>query len=232
MLRLICLPRGPGEVHREEVHAVIHKMLPTEYHHKGVATSQNKDPVKSHTFIAPIGVPITPFVPFHMDIRGLPELEKLIYLHLNENQFFHLNTTEIKVCDVLVLEPPLKNRYRILSPVIQRISLHNPLINKVEVREHQKTAYITAEDDLDMWAQVLSERLKEKAKLLFGEAAIPDELPVIKIEKAKTVRPKLLGYVMKGTMGELAIEGSPFWQELAYRLGVGQRNTYGFGTLE
>lgn len=231
MLRLICLPKSDLVIERESIHGAIHQMLPTQYHDNGVATAQNRDPLKSHTFACMVGQKIEEYTPFHLDIRGLPQIEESIYKHLKQNSVIKFKNAEVITTEVVVLDPNLRETFQTISPIIQRVSTYNPLAKQVEIRNGQKTVYFTALDDKEAWEKLLVERLYKKAVMFFGEESVP-EPPCINIQNPQVVRPILRGRVMKGTKGIIKIIGDPFWQEFAYRIGLGERCPYGFGVLE
>ena len=233
MLRLICLTHDDVNLKRETIHAAIHQLLPEWYHDEGIARAKNGDPIKAHTFAGPIGQSIKKNTPFFLDIRGLPEFEELFYKYLRDKKQYKLNNNLISVLEIIQIAYHDKQTFNIISPIIQRISMFNPTKEKLDnLRENQKTVFVTAEDNLDLCQELIKEKLSQKAIIFFGEKNIPKEKPKLFIKKYYTVRPKLLGNTMKGTRGIVQIIGDPFWRELAYRAGLGERTPYGFGVIE
>lgn len=221
MIYFTLMPEKDVQITRELAHALVYSSLPDQYHEQGIERQYgNRDAVRGHSLVVysgkyPAGMPIP------MEFRAVDAVEEKFRLPENPQ----INGVPLTVLSAIQVQPFPKLKLETLKPILVRIPVERPEAQKI-IRPGQKTAYWTYEDDPEGWVTEVQSQLKYRGQALMGMEGEPR----IHVIQAKTVRDRWEHYVVKGTMATLMFE-SGAWADLAYRIGLGDRCTYGFGTL-
>jgi CRISPR-associated endoribonuclease Cas6 len=227
LLRLICLADEEIYVKREKFHAAVSTMLPEIYHNEGLK-SINKRKIKAHSITLPNKKTLPAREPFTIDIKGLDLILDHIKNHLKQQPYYYISNITVKVLDVQEYQPKLSDQFRTFSPVVLIVPQNSPFSKYAVPNDDQKTLFLTPEENRLAWEAYAANRLYAKAVYLFGD--VPDK-PSIKIESYKIERPVIYNYVLRATDGLITIFGDPFWREVAFNFGLGDKTTYGLGSL-
>jgi len=222
-------------VTRESLHGVIYSLLSDSYHNHGIGVEfPNHDTMRGHTFFIktgeyPAGVPIL------LEFRGIDAIERSFENAIKQVDSLRIKDTVVQIDQIYTLKPALSRQFKTGKPILTRISADRPEAKNI-IRVGQKTAYLTHNDDPETWVSAVQHNLKRRGQALMGDLFVKEYgEPVIRIIGANDVRDRIVikyrDLVVRGTEAVLEISDTA-WAEVAYRIGLGERCTYGFGVLK
>lgn len=222
-------------VTRESINGVIYSLLPDGYHNYGIGTEfPNHDTIRGHTFSVktgeyPAGVPIL------LEFRGIEAFERSLEYALSQIDSIRIKDVLVQIDQVYSVNVPSSRQYKTGKPILTRISTDRPEAKPL-VRPGQKSAYLTYNDNPSLWIEVIQYNLKRRGQALMGDAFVEGHgEPVIKVLNADISRDRLEiknnNLIVRGTNAVLEITDGA-WADVAFRIGLGEKCTYGFGVLK
>jgi len=112
---------------------------------------------------------------------------------------------------------------KMLSPVTVRSTL--------TTSDGKKKSYFYNPKE-DEFQKLIKENLKKKYSVLTGEKIKDFQFSIKPCGKTKEVIAKFKGIIVKGYLGKFILQGDPFFLEIAYDCGIGEKNSGGFGCFE
>lgn len=112
-----------------------------------------------------------------------------------------------------------------------RVNMLSPAVtySTVNLHGHKRTIYHSPGDEL--FKKLTYENLKKKYSIVYGEEIEDDSFNIIP-KKVRSVITKYKGFIIKGWLGELEIQGNKKLLKLAYDVGLASKNSQGFGCFE
>lgn len=226
----------PGMLKREYVSAYLFTKLSERYHNTGLSTYFNGSGVKAHTFAVGVGLQKEGDV-FVMDVRGIEPIEKKfldVIVVGEEIEFGRLRGKVIAVEDRAYVK---KQTYEIDTPLIMRYDgSTGGATTGSSVTGYFGEKGIVASMNKGLWELVVTNSLKRKAELVYGYDVVAEHGDVSVIgmscsDKKSSLKMHGVFLEYNAMVGSVKIDGDDFWHDFALRVGLGNRNTYGFGVI-
>lgn len=112
-----------------------------------------------------------------------------------------------------------------------RIEMSSPVVtySTVDLHGHKKTIYHRPGEEL--FDKLIHENLKKKYSIVYGEEIEKSSFHIVP-KRTKPVITKYKGFIIKGWLGELELKGDRELIQLAYEVGLGSKNSQGFGCFK
>lgn len=236
MVKIFIEVLEPGLIKREYVSAYLFTKLSARYHDTGLSRYFNGSGVKAHTFSVDVGLKKAGDV-FVLDVRGIEPIEKKFSDVIKVGESIELGRLRGRVIAVDERAYKKKDAYAIDTPLIMRYDgSADGATTGGSVTGYFAEKGIVASMDKKLWETVVMDSLKRKAELVYGYEVV-EEYGDVRVACLscldKKVSLKMHGVFLEynAMMGSVKIVGDDFWHDFALRVGLGNRNTYGFGVI-
>lgn len=226
MIKVYLKVLGGGELQREHISAWLYGKLSKKYHDDGVETYFNGSSVKAHTFYFQYNKKLSLGDLECIEIRGISVIESKFLRELIVGEKVYLGKVKAEVYLVEDFLYVSKKVYSIKTPLIMRYSSRD-----LDIDEGYPT--IVPSVDKSEWERAVISSITNRANKIYG--TIDSDLRGIEVFNEKEVRAQLnikgQKMVYRSIVGSLVIDGDDFWHEFIQRVGLGNRNTYGYGII-
>lgn len=236
MVKIFIEVLEPGLVKREYVSAYLFTKLSVRYHDTGLSRYFNGSGVKAHTFSVDVGLKKAGDV-FVLDVRGIEPIEKKFSDVIRVGDEIMFGRLRGRVVAVETRDYVKKAAYSVETPLIMRYDgSADGSTTGGSVTGYFAEKGIVASMDKMLWETVVTDSLKRKAELVYGYDVM-EEHGDVSVECLscldKKVSLKIHHVILEynAMVGSVKIKGDDFWHDFALRVGLGNRNTYGFGVF-
>lgn len=227
MLKVYIQIDSGGKLKREHISAWIYSKLSKKYHDDGLEIYSNGSSVKAHSFYFTYNKELDKGDIECIEIRGLDVIEnKLLSLLLNGEE---VNLGRVKGFVYLVEKEvyQIKKLYKIKSPIIMRYK---------EIGSTPEEGYpvILPSTDKLRWESIVKNSIEVRAYKIWGDS-LDSSIGHLNLVNEREVRAQLYlkgkNMVYGAVLGFIEIEADEFWHEFIQQVGLGNRNTYGYGII-
>jgi CRISPR/Cas system endoribonuclease Cas6 (RAMP superfamily) len=216
-----------GKLQREHISAWIYRKLSKRYHDSGIETYSNGSGVKAHSFYFDYNKDLSVGDLECIEIRGIQVIENKLKAEILVGEEVYLGKVRGSVYLLEEEDYTSKRIYKIKSPLVMRY------LERGSVQEEGYPVLLPSMGKAK-WEKVVRDSIELRASKIWGDS-VESDLLGIRLFNEREVRSQLnikgQKMVYGSVIGMVEIDGSDFWQDFIQRVGLGNRNTYGFGVI-